>query len=394
MIKPRRRHVRAGWDLTSRVRERNASENRETMASPDDNNRHWLIALDGGTTNTRARLVDAQGTILASASRGVGVRDTAMAGSTNDRSADLKQAVRRVIADVIQTVRDRRLIGDQSAGPDAIVAAGMLSSDVGLWTVPHVVAPAGLDDVARNVRVASIPEIGDQPIHFIPGVRTAPAEGPDGWFEADLMRGEETETFGAITALESVGRLGSTGSTSPPAFVWPGSHTKLVELDQRQRIVRSSTSIAGELTQAVWNHTLLAASLPRDWPTTIDLDAADAGSRAVEQNGLGRAAFLVRIAGVTERLNLDERASFWIGAVLAADAGFLASHPILRNHPTRQVWIGGKQPLRGLLIRFLSRHHRGEVVAIDDELAETCSPRGASRIAARANELKADSRSC
>ena len=46
------------------------------------------------------------------------------------------------------------------------------------------------------------------------------------------------------------------------AFVWPGSHTKLIEVDPAGRIVRSHTTLAGELLLALARHTLLAASLP------------------------------------------------------------------------------------------------------------------------------------
>ena len=82
-----------------------------------------------------------------------------------------------------------------------IVAAGMLSSEVGLTAVPHVEAPAGIDALARGVAVRLLPEVADRPIVFVPGVRTPPAPGVDGWAEADVMRGEECETVGAWTHL-------------------------------------------------------------------------------------------------------------------------------------------------------------------------------------------------
>ncbi len=73
----------------------------------------------------------------------------------------------------------------------------MLSSEVGLIAVPHVIAPAGLEDLARGVAIGRIPELVERPIYFVPGVRTAAADGLDGWFQADVMRGEECETLGA-----------------------------------------------------------------------------------------------------------------------------------------------------------------------------------------------------
>ncbi len=202
----------------------------------------YSVALDGGTTNTRARLVR-DGRIIATVRRSVGVRDTVLAaGST---SSPLAVAVREALQE----------IGGVAGGvqPELIVAAGMLSSEFGLTSVPHVIAPAGLDDLARGVLVRSLPEVSDLPIAFVPGVRTPPGAGPDGWMAADLMRGEECETFGILTA---------SGGGAPGVYLWPGSHTKLIEVDAEGRIVRSQTTLAGELTEALARHTLIAGSLP------------------------------------------------------------------------------------------------------------------------------------
>ena len=158
----------------------------------------------------------------------------------------------------------------------------MLSSEVGLVAVPHVEAPAGLDDLARAAAVVTLPEVDDRPILVVPGVRTPAAEGPDGWFLADVMRGEECETFGACTLLRAEGRIEPGRAT---AFLWPGSHTKLVEVDADGRITRSHTTLAGEMLQAVARHTLLAASLPADWPDELDPEAAAAGAAPSRRAG-------------------------------------------------------------------------------------------------------------
>ena len=125
--------------------------------------------------------------------------------------------------------------------------------------------------------VRAIPEIGPWPIHLVPGIRTPAEAGPDGWMRADLMRGEECETFGALSRLKRRGLLemGRAGQV----FLWPGSHTKLVEVDPRGRITRSQTSLAGEFLEGIARHTLIAASLLSRWPDQLDLEAAEAGAR-------------------------------------------------------------------------------------------------------------------
>ena len=124
----------------------------------------WSIALDGGTTNTRARLIHGD-RIVATARRAVGVRDAVF----DPDSRPLAVAVRAAIEEVTGGLGDVR--------PGWIVAAGMLSSEVGLTAVPHVEAPAGIDALARGVAVRLLPEIADRPIVFVPGVRTRPAPG-------------------------------------------------------------------------------------------------------------------------------------------------------------------------------------------------------------------------
>src|SRR5262249_15271664 len=144
-----------------------------------------------------------------------------------------------------------------------IVAAGMLSSEVGLVALPHVPAPAGLDELARASAFVSLPEVDDRPILVVPGVRTPAGDGPHGRFEADVMRGEECETLGARAALLAAGRL---APGEEAVFLWPGSHTKLVAADAAGRIARSFTTLAGEILQAVAQHSLVSASLPATLP--------------------------------------------------------------------------------------------------------------------------------
>lgn len=257
--------------------------------------------------------------------------------------------------------------------PDLILAAGMLSSEVGLLSVPHVSAPAGIAELAGGVVAQTFPQICPWPIHFVPGVRTPATAGDDGWMQADVMRGEECETLGALSELTQKGLLDSGGEGE--VFVWPGSHTKLVEVDAQGRILRSHTTLAGELIQAVARHTLIAASLPAELPQVLDIEAAEAGGRATRSQGLERAAFLVRLGGLLRTMSPEQLASFWIGAVVADDVGHLARHPILAQG--RPVWVGGREPLRALYAECLSGVVKAPVISLDDRLAEAASALGA-----------------
>jgi 2-dehydro-3-deoxygalactonokinase len=353
----------------------------------------WAIALDGGTTNTRARLMCGREPVKV-ARCAVGVRDTVLSDKSSHREIErpssspelprerqaLLWAVRTVLKDVTQSGAPAEASPETGSlpGPELVAAAGMLCSEMGLVVVPHVPAPAGLDDLARGVVVARLPQIASCPFYFIPGIRSPAAGGEDGWFQSDVMRGEESETWGAYSELVGRGEL-DVGKTQ--VFLWPGSHTKLVEVAPGGVIARSQTSLAGEMIQAVAYHTLLAASLPRELPDEINWDAAAAGRRAVERQGVGRAAFLVRIAALMQTLDAHARASFWLGAMAADDVAHLVRHPILTSGQT--VWVGGRQPLRSLYTAWLGSFYAGCVVAIEDALAASASALGALEIACR-----------
>jgi 2-dehydro-3-deoxygalactonokinase len=325
----------------------------------------WAIALDGGTTNTRARLLHF-GAVSATARRAVGVRDAVI----GTHAPTLSEAVRDALAELRQAVPHAR--------PQWIVAAGMLTSEVGLAAVPHVAAPADLDALARGSFTTVLPEIDTLPIRFVPGVRTPRAAGPHGWTEADVMRGEECETLGAWLALRE--QAGESGwSASHTAFLWPGSHTKLVVVDGAGRIERSYTTLAGEMLQALARHTLLAASMPAVWPEQLEPEAMREGARVARAEGLGRSAFLVRIAHLTDAMPPAARAAFWLGAVVADDA----DHLLVRIPPV-PLWVGGRQPLRSLYRAEIEGRHSAPVYAIDNDLAEGASALGALAVAVRA----------
>jgi 2-dehydro-3-deoxygalactonokinase len=358
----------------------------------------WVIALDGGTTNTRARLMHGRETVVV-ARRAVGARDSVLSDKTLNREAGtervsatpqpgrvgLVQTVKALLDEVLQKGHAAVLKTSSYSEPrpEYVVIAGMLGSELGLRCVPHVAAPAGLDELARGVAVSQLPEIAPLWFYFIPGVSVAVAGGQDGWFQADVMRGEESETWGAYRTLLVRGDIHAGQSQ---VFLWPGSHTKLVEVDSSGRISRSQTSLAGEMIQAVAQHTVVSASLPVELPDQVDWDAAASGRRALARDGLGRAAFLVRVAALTESLNPRERASFWMGAVVADDVIHLTRHVTLRTGAC--VWVGGRPSLRSLYTAWLAEYQPVNVVALDDTLADSASALGAVEIAARRRYLE------
>ena len=80
----------------------------------------------------------------------------------------------------------------------------MITSNVGLTEVPHIEAPAGLEDFAAAVRAVLIPEVFELPIHFIPGLKNSNAVDMDTLESMDIMRGEGDRGTGLLLSLITV----------------------------------------------------------------------------------------------------------------------------------------------------------------------------------------------
>lgn len=262
---------------------------------------HRLL-IDGGTTHTRVWAIEGQ-RILAYGKSMVGARDTARDGSP----ARLHVAVRDLLADADAEAR-RQLPQWQ---PECVLAAGMITSPLGLAEVPHIPAPAGFADLAAHTARLSLPEVTSLSLLLVPGVRCGPAE-PDetSVSQVDVMRGEEVVCLG----LARIGVL-----PAPGDMLSVGSHWKLVGVDAGERIVSSTTTLSGELLHALRTQTVLAASVDEQLPEHLDesdLEAVRRGVAECRRAGLPRAAFCTRLLERVASSSPRTRLCFLLGVVV------------------------------------------------------------------------------
>lgn len=260
------------------------------------------VCVDMGTTNTRVWLTHGD-RVLARANAAVGVRDTARDGS--------HERVRQALHDLIGKVRaDGRGVG--SPTPKCVIAAGMITSPLGLVEVPHVAAPAGLTELAARIERRSFPEITDLPVLLVPGVRSGLAQcRVETIGEGDVMRGEETLCVGLV----ALGLLKPGGT-----LLNLGSHWKAIRLDGDNRVASSVTSMGGELIHVAQTQTILASAVPSERPSVLDEKSVEAGMSEQRQSGLARALFCVRLLEQTcDNSTPTDRLSFLVGAFIAAD---------------------------------------------------------------------------
>jgi len=260
-----------------------------------------VVLLEGETTNTSVWLVRG-GEVVAEAQTTVGARDTARDGSPQR----LETALRRLVDGVIEEGAALPV----PCRPSVVVAAGMLTSSLGLRGVAHVPAPAGVEELAARLERHAFPSVTDLPVVLVPGVRSGPVKAErDAVGQTDVIRGEETAALG----LHLLGWLPVGG-----IVLSLGSHWKAIHVDRAGKIVSSVTSLGGELLDVVTSQTVLAGSLPRQWPASFDLAWVDEGVHEAQRSGFARALFCVRLLEQRVTSTPDERLAYLVGVAIGS----------------------------------------------------------------------------
>jgi 2-dehydro-3-deoxygalactonokinase len=265
-----------------------------------------FAVIDCGTTNTRIFIIDGTG-VVASGERKVGVRDTSITGS--------RDALRQGVVRLFRAVLRENGIRDDMVG--FAIASGMITSEIGLIALPHLVAPVGLAELSRGVVKIEDPEVLpiDRPVYFIRGVRNdyAAGAGVRDLRRVDFMRGEEVQCIG-ILADEAI--------RPPCSIVALSSHTKVMYIDSERRIAASNTTISGQLYEALIGSTNIGKSIvPAESEAAGGYgyeELVETAMRCVEHAGLGRTMLMPRFMQVLMKSDSGERNTF-VNAAIAAD---------------------------------------------------------------------------
>lgn len=296
------------------------------------------ITVDCGTTNTRVGLM-CNGVLAESTSFHLGAR--AHAADPKTYRAALAKAVAAL---------------EKKSEPDAVLVSGMLTSELGICPIPHLIAPVGLQNLHNGMQKMRIPEICDKPFYFIPGVRTA----GENVLDRDMMRGEEAELMGLMT-----------GDEGACVFVLPGSHSKFISVDDKGRISGIVTLLTGEMAAALSEHTILSDSVSLG--DELDADALRAGYRCCRERGINEAIFKVRVLDKQLSKKAPERYGFFLGCVLCGEVERLLSYP------AETVVIAGQRQLKKAMCILLADSGR-RVVEVADDVAATATFRGMVKI--------------
>src|SRR5215207_8779881 len=194
-----------------------------------------LIALDWGTSSLRAYLLGDEGAVI-------------------ERRAEPWGILQRPDTDFQTTFHS--MTGDwrQRHSGLPVVASGMIGSAQGWVEAPYVRAPAGVADVA-----GALTPVPGAALHIVPGIaQHAPSP--------DVMRGEETQLFGALAGRSDLAERAS--------FVFPGTHSKWVRV-VGGRVHGFTTFMTGELFAVLRAHSILGR-LAGSGSEPTDVEGGDA----------------------------------------------------------------------------------------------------------------------
>ena len=301
------------------------------------------ITVDGGTTNTRLTLVS-DGRCVDTVRYNVGARANA------DDSTLLKNAVKEGIFALL----NRNNLTEKDI--TRVLASGMITSEFWLCKLDHLIAPAGIKELHDTMHETLFPDISAIPFVFIRGVKLK----ANRLEAADMMRGEETELFGLYDTLDGV-------------YILPGSHSKIIEVDENGKITGFKTELTGEMIAALSQNTVLKS--------TVDLSVEKyseeyllKGYRYCNEFGINEALFKVRVLGNLMGADKVQTYSFFMGVVLSAEI-----NTVLKTNP-KTVTVGGKKQIKEATVTLLKSTTDAEIISVPDSVVNSSAALGAVRI--------------
>jgi 2-dehydro-3-deoxygalactonokinase len=286
-----------------------------------------FIAIDWGTTNRRAYLIDSAGNRTDEFEDGKGVLSVPPGG----------------FPEAIGEIRHR--LGDKP-----LLLAGMIGSNRGWKDAPYVPCPAGIDELAGKLVWAGEREA------IVPGVSFI------GQGRADVMRGEEVQVLGAVAA-------GLVGSDA--LVCHPGTHNKWTVLHQG-RIHSFRTVMTGELFSLLKDHSILSDLLQA--PVGDNDTFRGAARHAIFNETLPAGLFSVRASVLLGEMRKEDAASFTSGLLIGTDVRIGLAVPT-----GAEVFVMGRPELTALYSAALDEAKR-EAIQLG---GEQCFLAGIHEIAKR-----------
>lgn len=267
-----------------------------------------FIIIDSGSSATRLYLMDSGD--LQVIDRSViqtGVNSTIDKGSNEFLKTEMASGIKELL--------NRHSLSTEEI--EFIIASGMITSNLGLYEIPHREAPADIEQLAKHaVRFAGNALLPvNIPVILIPGIKNKTTAQWQNLSGVDLMRGEETQAAGVLLAWNP---------TLPCTLIELGSTTKLISINEKGEIAGSITSLSGQVYAAILKQTFVAASVENAEDAELDETVIDAAYRSITQSGFLRTVLMTRFLQFSLPSTAAQRKLFLESAMACDDLKLLS----------------------------------------------------------------------
>jgi 2-dehydro-3-deoxygalactonokinase len=256
------------------------------------------IALDWGTSSLRAYVLSTQGEVLAEHRSDLGILKP--------------QNFRETLDSIFKT-------WDAVYGTLPCLASGMIGSKQGWVDAGYLSTPCGFSSLADAAK--DISNLAQRKFWIMPGLRHIDSAT----ISSDVMRGEETQVFGA--------------GIKNGIAVLPGTHSKWVKVVDR-KIVAFKTFMTGEAYSLFRHQSILAKLMPVDGVSAFDKTAFEMGvKRSLSApKELLHHLFNVRALGLFNELSPEAQTDFLSGVLIGSEIS--GGRELFANEQTEIRLIG------------------------------------------------------
>ncbi len=254
-----------------------------------------IIIIDCGTTNTKLHIVENE-TCMDNSYIHMGIKDLV----SNEQKQQLKEIIKTALQDRLKKLN--RTFDDICC----LIGFGMLTSELGLFDVPHLTAPVSPDEIKQNIQIIYDDFLPLIPIFLIPGVKNRidlDASPLKSLSFADFMRGEETQIAGVMDIYKPKSAFN---------VIVLSSHTKLIHINKNHQIHSSYTTVCGQLYQAINENTSMGKSLKDDQKPAMlpPADVINFAEKVSTEQGFLRGVMITRFLDTLMETSAKDRRLF------------------------------------------------------------------------------------
>jgi 2-dehydro-3-deoxyphosphogalactonate aldolase len=251
-----------------------------------------FVGVDWGTSSCRAYLIDMAGSILETL-------ENPDAGALKV-SSEGPDGFQKALDALLKKGKSELWLHPETS----VIMCGMVGSRLGWKEVPYVHTPAAPPAVASGL--IEVTCSAGRSMWIVPGLAHTDVDGD----APDIMRGEETQLFGAASCVEQ--------SPNGNIFVLPGTHSKWACM-RNGEIVHFKTRMSGEIFDVLSKHSILGKLM--DSSAREDhWDAFEAGlQRSGKDGGFLHHVFSCRTEGLIGKFTAAALPSYLSGLLIGQE---------------------------------------------------------------------------